>query len=55
MLILTEETEKKIQEFLETSTTLVWTMVWRNVFALVGYGLLIWLIFRLYVQLQTLI
>ena len=54
-LKLSDETENKVQKLLEASTSLVWTMVLRNVFELAGYGLLIWLLFRLYIQLQAFI
>jgi len=55
MLKLSEETEKKIQELLDNTSTLFWSMALKNLFTLILQVIAIWLIFRLYMQLQILI
>jgi hypothetical protein len=55
MLRLSRETEDKVQRFLDATTALVWTKVMWNICAMLGYGLLAWLIIGLFEQLQALI
>lgn len=55
MLRLSEETEDRIQRFLDTTTALVWTKVMWNICTMLGYGLLAWLIISLFEQLQAFI
>lgn len=55
MLKLSEGTEDKVQKFINAGIALAWTMVLWNVCTLLGYCLAVWLIVKLFVQLQILI
>ncbi len=55
MLKLSEGTEDKVQSFLNAGVALAWTMVLWNICTLLGYGLAVWLIVKLFVQLQMFI
>jgi len=52
---LSEETESKFQKFLDATTALVWNKVAWNIYIMLGYGLIAWLIISLFEQLHALI